>query len=180
VVAAAVSLFVLTSPPSPHLPALTFVLLFLSSFGLRSHSLVPICLCPLGCLPVQPTCGLRSHSFVPAHPAYLCLFPSCLAFVRAHSFVCCPRSFVPALVFVLLFLSLFGLCLRSFVPACPAYLCLFPSSFGLRLRLFEASICTRLCPLTPLIWSCSCLCLAFAWARSCPPASCLCPYQIHN
>jgi hypothetical protein len=139
VVAAAVSLFVLTSPPSPHLPALAFVLLFPSLFGLRSCLLVcvliPIHLCPLSCLPVQPPCGLHSHLFVPTHPTYLCLFPSRLAFVHARSFVCCPVH----------------LCQPSHSCSCSC----------LRLGFVR----THLCPLTPLICACSCLRLAFICAR---------------
>ena len=60
------------------------------------------------------------------------------------------------------------------------FVCLFPSLFGLRSRSFEASIRTRLCPLTPLarsrlftplICACSRLC-PFVW----PPFALVCAH----
>ena len=139
-VAAAISLFVLTHPPSPHLPALAFVLLFLSLFGLHSCSLVcvlvPIHLCPLGCLPVQPPCGLHSHSFVLTHPTYSCLFLSHLAFVHARSFVCL-SPFICANPRVRTLVPVFIWALFALVCACSPCLFVFvPSSFGLHLGSF--------------------------------------------
>ena len=153
-VAAAVSLFVLIHPPGPHLPALAFVLLFPSSFGLRSRSLicvlVPIHLCLLGCLPIQPPCGLHLHSFVLTRPTYSCLFLSRLTFVRACSFVClspfvcaspCIRALVPVFIWALFMLICAHLPrLFVFVP-----IFVWPS-FVL--------ICTRLFVLVPVfVWS---------------------------
>ena len=158
-VAAAVSLFVLIHPPGPHLPALTFVLLFPSSFGLRSRSLicvlVPIHLCLLGCLPIQPPCGLHLHSFDLRPCLLICvLVPICLCQpLHSRSCSCLHLSFVHA-----------HLCpLAPLICVC-SHLCL-------------AFICAHL---HPLICACSHLRLAFTWARSCPLASHLCLYQIHN
>ena len=141
------------------------------------------CLCPL--TPLIHACSCLHLAFVHVH---LCLLICVLVPTSPCIFVLVPVHLCWLLAHLASmwppFILIYGHspCLFVLVP-----IFVWPSLGLICTCSFQASIRTCLClhlylfvPAHPLIYACSHLCLAFAWAHLCPPASCLCPHQIHN